>query len=435
MEKGYSRSGKVKMGLITKAIKKVESNRAQPEQKQPPPQSGGKKKFVIFLAVLLVIGASLVFGYLSFMKSPSPPSAKPRRSISARRKPVKPPKRGPERRRDSVVTKQENAPPEKTLKKPLVRQNVAEDVETVDGGEKKAQSDEKKPSAPMVEKTTSERDGPSSTPEPGIKRESKGQTVMPPGEEGKTPKALEKEKGSVSQQMPDDNIPVEPERPPEKTTSSHAPGSIREMVQRPLTITKRSNSKARRYYDKGLAYQREGKFDQAIASYRKALNFDPAHHQARMNLATVYMHKGRFKEAKKELVYLYALRPRDTRILFNLALLLYQTGEYASAETKLKKLLELDPFHLEAALLLAGVYQERGEFDKAIQLGREAYRINSGDPRVLYQLGRAFDLAGDEQSAIRYYRLFLQTSSSAEEEKLKPDIRERLNYLLWRKEE
>jgi Flp pilus assembly protein TadD len=153
-----------------------------------------------------------------------------------------------------------------------------------------------------------------------------------------------------------------------------------------------------------------------------------------MNLATAYLQIGRYKEAERELIFLYALKPLDPRVLFNLGLLLYQTGNHESAEAKLRKLLEIDSFNLEANLLLGSIYEEKGEMVKALELYMKAYRINSTDAHVLYKLGRAFDLSKDKENAIKYYRLFLQAPGENGED-LKPSVRDRLNYLLSQKEE
>lgn len=173
--------------------------------------------------------------------------------------------------------------------------------------------------------------------------------------------------------------------------------------------------------------------NQAIDSYRKALTFNPDHLPAHMNLATAYLQMGRFKEAELELIYLYALRPKDPLILFNLGLLLYRTGDFASAETKLKKLLEVDRFHLEANLLLANIYLEKKESDQAHEFSMKAYQINSADPRVVYQLGRSWDLAGDQEKAVKYYRLFLNIRAPKESQ-LELAVRDRLNYLVSQEE-
>jgi len=165
-----------------------------------------------------------------------------------------------------------------------------------------------------------------------------------------------------------------------------------------------------------------------------ALNYNPDHLQANMNLATAYLQTGRFKQAEQILVYLYASRPKDSKVLYNFGVLLYQTGEHESAENKLKKLLEVDPFHLEANLLLATIYEEKGAIDKAMGACMKAHQINSTHPRVIYRLGRLSDLAGQTVKAITYYQQFLNCPSEKEPE-LELAVRYRLKYLAARREE
>jgi tetratricopeptide (TPR) repeat protein len=201
-----------------------------------------------------------------------------------------------------------------------------------------------------------------------------------------------------------------------------------------LEVSDRSESRAERYYRKGLSYQQRGDLSSAIGSYRLAVSYNPDHLQANMNLATAYLQAGRFKQAEQILVYLYASRPKDPKVLYNFGVLLYQTKEYASAENKLKKLLEIDPFHLEANLLLASVYEDQGELDKAIAACTKAQQIDSSHPRVLYRLGRVWDLAGQPAQAATYYRQFLDCRSE-KDPALELAVRDRLKYLGTRKEE
>jgi Flp pilus assembly protein TadD len=233
---------------------------------------------------------------------------------------------------------------------------------------------------------------------------------------------------------PDETFPTEEkETAAEGVTLSYATDLKNWLAERSLTVTQRSDSKAQRYYKKGASYQKQGKLNQAIESYSRALTFNPDHAQAQLNLATTYLQLGRFKDAEQKLIYLYALKPNDCKILFNFGLLLYQTGDLPSAEVKLKRLLELDPYHLEGNLLLGSVYEQRGKIKKAVESFIKAYHINSGDPGVLYRLGRAWDLAGKPSKAVEFYRLFLSAPLQKKSE-LKETVVDRLNYLVSQEE-
>lgn len=223
--------------------------------------------------------------------------------------------------------------------------------------------------------------------------------------------------------------PEQKQRSSEGIALTYETDSRGELPQKKLAITVKSDTRAQRYYDKGLSYQGQGEFALAIESYRRALTFNPDHQQARLNLASACMQIGRSKEAERELTYLYAKNPDDTKVLFNLGLLWHQFGEYVSAEAKLRRILDLDPLHLEATLLLASIYEEWGEGNQALDYCMRAYRINSTDPRVLYRLGRTWDMAGEPAEAVKYYRLFLNAGSEGEEG-LKSTVRDRLDYLV-----
>ncbi|MGB8657573.1 MAG: tetratricopeptide repeat protein [Candidatus Zixiibacteriota bacterium] len=476
------------MSLITKAIEKAERDAVPPPQPEIPTPSRGKKKVVIFLGALALVGVALGLVYLFLLRSaPEAPKNVVHRSISARKKPPKMAlvQSQPNKADSSVrAAEEEKIPPENVSKEPSVAPTPAKDANVIAKEEKKVSAPKQELLSRAPENQTAEAGQEPASPEPeaGLQPE---RSVRPTGQKSKLsaprqeplskpretqpaqskpepamvesaaelsakPSVLSSsvQQGGIAEDtilgeekidsLPS-SLPAKIPSPAHKDTSAKQvipsnPGPFKSrLVQRPLGIADKSVSRAERFFRRGVDDQQQGELDRAIEAYRKTLSFDPHHEQARLNLATACMQLGKFKEAEQELMYLWALKPKDPKILFNFGLLLYQTGDHASAETKLKKLLEFDPYHLEGNLLLATLYQENGEYDKAVELCLKAYRINSTDPRVLYKLGRAFDGCGDGDNAAKYYRLFLFTNSEREE-KLRSSVQDRLNYLLSQKE-
>lgn len=426
------------MGLITKAVKKVEKKENPPVEPGAPPKPEAKKgltkkKVVIAVAALLFIGTSLGLGYFFLLKpAPEVPQKVARRSIGARKKPPQ-----AEQRKDSegekAKGKEEMTASAKASDKIIAGQGPNKETGVVSAQKVKTSAAEGEPSAQTAEiqtyKAKEEPETPKSTIE--VPQESFGPS---PPEMDKEIQAdaipSEGEKKDSEEDITDEAmLPESEEMPSEEMRSGYLTEQKEEWTQTALEVTERSNSRAERYYKKGVQNHQRGEFNKAIDFYRKALNFNPDHRQADMNLATAYLQVGRFKEAEQILVYLYALRPKDLKMLFNFGWLLYKTGEHTSAETKLARLLELNPFHLEANLLLASIFEERGEFNKAIEPCMKAYRINSADPRVLYRLGRLYDMMGESTKAAKYYRLFLNSGLEKENE-LELAVRDRLNYLI-----
>jgi Tfp pilus assembly protein PilF len=431
------------MGLINKAIKKMEKKEDPPALQETPLKPKGKRRFVISVVALLFIGTFLGLGYLFLLKPTSevPPKVA-RRSISAKKKPPKPATVQSEQKGDGEAVKlrakEKETASKETLKKTAVQQEPPEEAGIVSEQKAKPATPEKEPSAILSENLTPTSQKEPEPPKSEIKEASETPISSISQEEKKIPTELIPSEGKNEdspEYITDETAsPGQEEITSEEVAPSYAIDLRKWLAQKPLTVTERSDSRARRYYNKGVSYQQQKEFNRAIDSYRKALTFDPDHVQAHINLATAYLQIGRFKEAEQELIYVYALKPKDCQILFNFGLLLYQTGEYTSAETKLKKLLELDPFHLEANLLLASVYEETGDIKQALEFCMKASEISSTDPRILYRLGRVWDMAGETAKAIKYYRLFLNTGSE-KENGLELAVRDRLNYLVSRKEE
>ncbi|NIM97790.1 MAG: tetratricopeptide repeat protein [candidate division Zixibacteria bacterium] len=446
------------MGLITKAIDKVDKDQSPPAQEETASPPKRKRKILLAAVTLLLAGTCLGLGYLFLLqRTAEVPPRVARRSMSVKKSP---PKRAPKQAevKGTAGLKGREMIEEKTASEETPKETLPQkhpDKESATAGK------EMKPAAPEEEssgRTALDRtSGVQSVPEPTkssieiIQEEPEQEPEIAESpvdklEEPEDPSAAEKEENIPAGVAASDDIeetpgelsgkavPALPEQiPSEEVSPSYLEEPEREWTQKQLAVTERSDSRAKRYYKKGVSYHQQGELNRAIDSYREALVCDPDHLPAHKNLATAYLQTGRFWEAEQELVYLYALRPRDPRTLFNFGLLLYRIGEHVSAEIKLRRLLELEPLHLEANLLLGSIYEKKGDTDQALEFCIRAYQINSADPRVLYRLGRAWDMAGEPAKAVKYYQLFIKTHSPKEDE-LEPAVRDRLKYLINRKE-
>jgi tetratricopeptide (TPR) repeat protein len=435
------------LGLITKAINKVEKDQSPPAQPETPPRPRGKKRLIILAAALLLVGASLGFGYLFLIKpgAEAPPPVA-RRSTNVKKKPPRPAAAESQQTKDAGSAEakpgeKESAsekPSEEASEKSVPAQKPTEEAGTT--GDQKEKTPEAMSAAPVAtaKGQTPETKREKETPESGILPSLEPPVSSTPAKEKEITHEIApfegKEAMSSDPALDEFGLSEEQQVPAEEDQPPYASDLVNRMAGKPLTVSQEPESRAERYYNKGVSYQKQGESIRAIEAYRKALAYNPDHLQAHINLATAYLETGRLKQAEQELVYVHALRPKDCQILFNFGLLLFQIREYVSAETKLKKLLQLDPFHLEANLLLSSVYEEKGQSYRAVEYCLRAYEINSSDSRVLYRLARAWDMTDQTTKAIEYYRLFLSVVSE-KENRLKSVVRDRLDYLVSIKEE
>jgi Tfp pilus assembly protein PilF len=115
----------------------------------------------------------------------------------------------------------------------------------------------------------------------------------------------------------------------------------------------------------GNIQQAQGKYDQAVANYNKALKIGPEDAGTYNNLANVLTFQKKYDKATACFDKALRLDPNNVNALFNKAVLLVKQGRYAEAGTFYNRVCQLQPQHADAhwdfscVLLLLGDH-ERG---------------------------------------------------------------------------
>lgn len=160
---------------------------------------------------------------------------------------------------------------------------------------------------------------------------------------------------------------------------------------------------ARREFEKGVQSDRDGKAEDAIRHYAKAIDLAPDFYAARNNLGSTFLAKSQFPQAQEQFEKVIRVNPSDAAAYFNLAnayLLQRQfkqaqewlvqglrrepdsgfgnflqgslysgTGQPRAAEAALRRCLELDPIMAKAHLALVNLYmQQQRKADAASEL-------------------------------------------------------------------
>jgi tetratricopeptide (TPR) repeat protein len=120
-----------------------------------------------------------------------------------------------------------------------------------------------------------------------------------------------------------------------------------------------------------------GCFEEAAASYQRAIELNPESSKAYSNLGSVLRELGRLEEAEASLERALALDPRSADILTNLATVQRLLGRGAEVEANLRRALELEPGAVAAAISRADLAVDRGDFEIAETLYREAFTLDS----------------------------------------------------------
>jgi Flp pilus assembly protein TadD len=123
----------------------------------------------------------------------------------------------------------------------------------------------------------------------------------------------------------------------------------------PSWTVQRDRLRADRLNEAGLALVVDGRFDEAEATFRQALEADPFFGPAHSNLGVTLLQQGKFYEAGWELRHACQLMPKASQPRANLGILYETVGRYGEAEEHLRAALRLSPDDIEIIGHLARV--------------------------------------------------------------------------------
>jgi tetratricopeptide (TPR) repeat protein/peroxiredoxin len=180
----------------------------------------------------------------------------------------------------------------------------------------------------------------------------------------------------------------------------------------------------RNYLSYGSIYFQRGYYEQAGASFQRALHDDPSSAEAMYGLGSVYLQQEKNAEASQcfeRAIKLQASYP-DTlpNAWNNLGLLATREGRTADAIPYFQEALKLSPDHLIALENLGNAYRQEKQWDDARRTLEHAVAVGLDDPEANYSLGMVYAQLNDTDRAHEYLQQAL---------KLRPTYPEALNNL------
>ena len=106
------------------------------------------------------------------------------------------------------------------------------------------------------------------------------------------------------------------------------------------------------HYDLAFVLTRQGRANEAIAEYERALERDPTHVKARTNLAVNLVNLGQMDRAMRELMRVLAIDPENAGAHTNLGLVFAQQGQVERAVREFREALRIDPMQVQARTAL-----------------------------------------------------------------------------------
>jgi Tfp pilus assembly protein PilF/mono/diheme cytochrome c family protein len=170
----------------------------------------------------------------------------------------------------------------------------------------------------------------------------------------------------------------------------------------------REPGNARFLYGLATALKDQGRWADAAAGYRLALESAPGYVLAHNNLGAVLMEQRLTDEALKHFQAAVALEPDFAGAHYNLAFGLASQGRLAEAVRHYRDAVRYDPDFAEAHANLGQVLVSQGKLEEAIPHLREAVRLMPDSAETHDNLGTALWQQGKLEEAVGHFRRALE---------------------------
>ncbi|MGP8198393.1 MAG: tetratricopeptide repeat protein [Limisphaerales bacterium] len=154
----------------------------------------------------------------------------------------------------------------------------------------------------------------------------------------------------------------------------------------------------------GIALFDKGEREQAIAQYRKALEFKPDYAEALNNLGVALFDKGEKEQAIAQYRKALTVSAEFAAARNNLGVALFNESEKEQAIAQYRRALEIKPDDAEALGNLGVALFDKGERDEAIVQYRRALEADPHYVKAHYNWGNALASEGKMDEAIAQYR-------------------------------
>jgi tetratricopeptide (TPR) repeat protein len=147
-----------------------------------------------------------------------------------------------------------------------------------------------------------------------------------------------------------------------------------------------------------------GRFDEAAAAAKRALEKDPNDVPAIIHLGTALFHKRRIKDAAKLFENAIQLDPRDPLGYGRLGYTLFFRGMPEAAILQFRNALERNPKYLGARIGLTDSLSDMGRFDEALAEAQESFRMAPKSAVVAKDLASLLASFGEYQKAEKLFK-------------------------------
>ncbi len=158
------------------------------------------------------------------------------------------------------------------------------------------------------------------------------------------------------------------------------------------------------YYQGGLLAEQVISRSKALTLYRKSLNVNRRHIDARQRLIKVYEHDKQWKRAAGNTKVLIELDPKNPDLYLYMSDLYLKMKDRKKAAASAEKAEKLKPGNAGICLQLAHIYEKGKDYDKAAKYYKKCIKLNRKNDAAYNNLGLLLEKKGKVKEAIKNYK-------------------------------
>jgi tetratricopeptide (TPR) repeat protein len=137
----------------------------------------------------------------------------------------------------------------------------------------------------------------------------------------------------------------------------------------------------------GLAYFNEGRFEEAVRSYKDALRIEPKAVESWFNLGVTFFELGKTEDALRCYLQANALDPNNSKICCNLGAVYFESGQYEQAEIYFRRAIQIRPDYAHAWDNLGATLAVQHKLQDAAEACRRAIELKPEGVDAWFKLG------------------------------------------------
>jgi tetratricopeptide (TPR) repeat protein len=159
------------------------------------------------------------------------------------------------------------------------------------------------------------------------------------------------------------------------------------------------------WFARGIAFEETpATHERAIEAYQKALEYDPKHAAAHINLGTLYYNRREYGLAEEHYRQAIEVDPRYALAYFDLGNVLDETGRLSDAAQAYRVAIQLAPTYADAHYNLALAYEKLKQPRKALAHWQTYARMDTNGPWAVHARAQIRKILTTEKLRIVYRR-------------------------------